>query len=166
MVREEEKHDKELDENEEVTEEQEPELVLGMVEVNYENEEPLTGEQLPLQIVNTDHDQNNDEQHVEERTVQLEAVGNLDCIYSSVQSKLKYYHFIIPDSSPKPVGAIKKSYYIQTFYIRKKPRNEWLTKVITTKKLDALLEVSYLIIYSLLLYLNFYPETMRVYIYI
>ena len=68
------------------------------------------------------------------------------------------------DSSPKPACAIKKSYYIQTFYIRKKPRNEWLTKVITTKKLDALLEASYLIIYSLLLYLNFYPETMRVYI--
>ena len=44
--------------------------------------------------------------------------------------------------------------------------NEWLTKVITTKKLDALLEASYLIIYSLLLYLNFindYPETMRLY---
>ena len=101
MVREEEKHDKELDENEEVTEEQEHELVLGMVEVNYENEEPLTGEQLPLQIVNTDHDQNSDEQlaveHVEETTVQS---GNLDCIYSSVQSKLKHYHFIIPQIHP------------------------------------------------------------------
>ena len=101
MVREEEKHDNELDENEEVTEEQEHELVLGRVEVNYENEEHLTGEQLPLETVNTDHDQNNDEQLAEEETtVQLEAVGNLDFIYSSVQSKLKYYHFIIPQIHP------------------------------------------------------------------
>ena len=97
MVHEEKKHDNELDENEEVTGEQEQELGLGMVEVDYENEEHVTGEQLPLEMVNTDHDQNNDEQLAEEeRTVQLEAVGNLDFIYSSVQSKLKYYHFIIP----------------------------------------------------------------------
>ena len=111
MVHEEEKHDNALavegkqdDENEEVTEEQEHELVLRMVEVNYENEEHVTEEQLPLELVNTDHDQNNDEQlaeeHVEETTVQLEAVGNLDFIYSSVQSKLKYYHFIIPQIHP------------------------------------------------------------------
>ena len=110
MVHEEEKHDNELavegekdDENEE-TEEQEHELGLGMVEVNYENEEHVIGEQPPLEIVNTDHDQNNDEQlaeeHVEEKTVQLEAVGNLDFIFSSVQLKLKYYHFIIPQIHP------------------------------------------------------------------
>ena len=104
MVHEEEKHDNELDENEEVTEEQEHELVLGMVEVNYENEEHVTGEQPPLETVNTDHDQYSDEQlaeeHIEEITVQLEAVGNLYCIHSSVQSKLKYYHFIIPQIHP------------------------------------------------------------------
>ena len=110
MVHEEEKHDNELaveggkdDENEEVTEEQEHELVLGMVEVNYENEEHVTGEQLPLEMVNTDHDQNSDEQlaeDVEETTVQLEAVGNLDFIHRFVQSKLKYYHFIIPQIHP------------------------------------------------------------------
>ena len=110
MVHEEEKHDNALavevkkdDENEE-TEEQEHELGLGMIEVDYGNEEHLTGKQLPLEMVNTDHDQNNDEQlaeeHIEEITVQLEAVGNLDFIYSSVQSKLKYYHFIIPQIHP------------------------------------------------------------------
>ena len=107
MVHEEEKHDNALavevkkdDENEE-TEEQEHELGLGMMEVDYGNEEHVTGKQPPLELVNTDHDQNNDEQlaeeHVEDTTVQLEAVGNL---YSSVQSKLKYYHFIIPHIHP------------------------------------------------------------------